>query len=319
LSLEKIVKTIEKNKYFLITSHINLEGDALGAELALKILLEKKKKKVLIINQDKTPQEYLFLPGVEKIKNKIVPFRFEVAIIVDCSDLCRCAEVGKLFTNKIVINIDHHISNSYFGDLNWVEPHASSASEMVYRLYKKMRINFNKEAAECLYTGILTDTGSFRYTNTTFYTHKIVAELLRYQILPSQIYKHIYQSCSFEDILLLTKVLPNLKRAFGGKVVWYALPKHIVRKWKSSFDIAEHLLNFARQIKGVEVVILFKENLGLKRQVRINFRSQGACDVNRIALYFGGGGHCTASACTLDGTLEQVIQKVLRKTKEFLK
>jgi len=319
MSLKKVVNCIRKNKSFLVTTHINVEGDALGSELAFAELLRYKRKKVLILNQDKVPEEYRFLPGTENIKNVLKENNFDVAAILDCSDLNRCGEVHKMFRkDTVTLNIDHHISNSQFADINWVKPHASSTAEMIYELYKKLSVPLTKKSATALYAGILTDTGSFRYSNTNYYTHVMAADLLRHGIVPRDIYKNIYQSNAFLDMKFLTKVLSFVQRDKEGKLVWFTIPREILKRANPNFDLTEHVLSFGRKIKGAEVVVLFKENLSTKYQIRINFRSQGKFDVNKIAKYFGGGGHRSASACTVSGNLDEISVNVLNKIKEVL-
>lgn len=319
MSLAKAVRAINENKRFLITSHVNLEADALGSELALADLLRRKGKSVIVLNQDKVPEEYNFLPGIQNVKNKLGNFVFDVVVALDCSDETRCGDVRRLFTKDILtVNIDHHISNNNFADINWVEPCVSSVCEMIYGLYKKMRTPLVRESAVALYSGMVTDTGSFRYPNTSWATHRAASDLLRFGIQPYEIYKNIYQSVSFEEMKLLFRVLPSLKKDCNGKVVWYAMPRNVIRKNRPDFDLTEHALNFARLIKGIEVAVVFKENLGARNQIKVNLRSQGRVDVNKIALVFGGGGHKTAGACTINGTLARVSRMVLKKIGEFV-
>jgi len=319
MSVEKVIDCIRKNKRFIITTHINVEGDALGSELALAVLLKRKGKEAVILNQDKVPPEYRFLPGVDAIKNKLGNFNFEVAVILDCSDLNRCGKIQKLFANAVTtLNIDHHISNSKFADINWVKPRVSSAAEMVYELYQRLGVPFKRDSAVALYAGILTDTGSFRYANTNYHTHMMAASLLKAGAVPQKVYQNIYQSNSFEDMKFLAKILPSIRRDREGKLVWFVIPGSALKKASHDFDLTEHVLSFGRKIKGVEVVVVFKENLGKKNQIKVNFRSQGECDVNRIAKYFGGGGHRSASACTVTGSLREVSDRVLAKIREIL-
>jgi phosphoesterase RecJ-like protein len=238
-------------------------------------------------------------------------------VVLDCSYLSRTGEVYRLNSQqKPVLNIDHHISNAKFGDINWVEPATSSCSEMIYKLYKAMRIPLERDTAVLLYTGILTDTGSFRYSNTTSFTHRIVSELLKFNLDISQIYKNVYENIPFEDMQLLAKILPTIRREASGKLVWFQIKKNLLRNKKLSFDLSEHILSFGRAIKDAQVVVLFKENLGVRNEIRVNFRSQGKVDVNRIAQSFGGGGHKTASGATIYGEIEQVRRRVLAKIKQ---
>jgi len=322
MSLKKVSEYIRRNKRFLITTHTSPEGDALGSQLAFYMLLKKMGKFALMVNEDIVPDEYNFLPGANKIqrmRKSLAKFKFDCFVTLDCSDLKRCGKVSIFSINKPVINIDHHISNKRFADVNCVDAKASSAAEIVYRLYKQLRIPLNKDVASCLYVGILTDSGSFHYSNTTSLTHKIASYLLKFGLDGAQIYKNIYQSIPFQDIQLLTRILPNLKVQFNGKVTWLALEKSLLKNTKISIDLTEQILSFARNIKDVEVVVLFKENLKTKNEIRVNFRSQGKIDVNKIAGFFGGGGHKTASGATVKGSLDQVRKKVLAKIKESLK
>jgi len=321
MSIKKIISTIKKNKSFLVTSHINPEGDALGSEVSFFMLLKKLGKEAHIVNADLTPPEHAFLPGIANIKHlkgRLKDLDFDCFAILDSSDLRRCGEVAKLAEGKPTINIDHHISNEMFAGANWVDAKASSCSEMIYRLYKEMNMPIDKDVATLLYVGIMTDTGSFRYSNTTSKTHEIAADLIRYGLDVARLYKHAYGSVPFEDMKLLANILPTMKRASEGRVVWFELRRKMFKDKSIFFDINEHILNFARSIKGVEVAALFRENLKSKNEIRVNLRSQGNVDVNKIAGHFAGGGHRTASGCTVKGKLTDVKKRVLARIKAAL-
>ncbi|MDD2679813.1 MAG: bifunctional oligoribonuclease/PAP phosphatase NrnA [Candidatus Omnitrophica bacterium] len=321
-SLKEAAAAIRKYNRFLISVHTSPEGDALGAELAFFYLLQKLGKQATIINEDPLPAEYNFLPGKDNIK----PYRpawkdidFDCAVILDCTDLGRIGEVSKLNNRLPVINIDHHISNKKFGTVNWVDPKASSASEMIFRLYKAMRLPFDADTALLLYVGIMTDTGSFRYSNTTVFTHRAAGELLRFGFNVPLVYKNIYENIPFTDMQLLIKVLLHIHRTSGGKIAWVELPAKLLRHKKLSFDLTDHILSFIREIKDTQAVALFKENLGVRNEIRVNLRSAGLVDVNKIAQAFGGGGHKTASGCTVHGRLADVRAKVIAQIRRNLK
>jgi len=320
MSIKKVLAYIKSKNNFLITTHTNLEGDALGSVLSLYKLLRLLNKKAFIVIADKIPEEYFFLSDIEKIKKfdkNLKRVKFDCFIVLDCSDLRRTGEVYKINSPpKTILNIDHHISNERFGEINWVEPAASSTCEMIYKLYKKLNIPLDKDIALLLYVGILTDTGSFHYPNTRAFTHLAVSELLKYNLDTYKIYKEIYENIPLEDARLLSKILSGFKETLGAKVIWFQIRQSILNKNKISSDLTEHILSFGRVIKGVEVVVLFKENQGRKNEIRVNLRSQGKIDVNRIAAFFGGGGHRTASGCTIKGKIEEVTRKVLDKIKE---
>lgn len=322
MSLKKAVACIKKSSSFLITVHKNPEGDALGSELAFCRLLEKMGKTHIIINDDDLPYRYNFLPGVRKIKKfdkALKNVRFDCLVVLDCSLLSRCGEVARLNSgNKPILNIDHHISNNSFGDINWVDCHSSSTSEMIYRLYKELRIPLDKYAATLLYVGMLTDTGSFHYANTSSFTHKAASELLKYKLDIAHIYRQACGNVPFEEMELLGKILLTVKRDSSGKIAWVYIKRPVLKKGLS-FDLSEYVLSFVRAIKDVELAILFKENLKNKDEVRVNFRSQGKVDVNRIAALFAGGGHKTASGATIKGSLKNVIRKVLSKARKRVK
>jgi phosphoesterase RecJ-like protein len=321
MSLVKVAEEIRKNKSFLITSHVNLEGDAIGSELAMRGLLLSLGKQAVIVNQDSVPSEYRFLPGIKNIRRlrDLKRLSFDAFVALDCSDVGRFRNVARLGERcKVKINIDHHPSNSRFGNVNWIEPFSSSTTEMIYQLYQKLGIPLDKEMALCLYVGILTDTGSFHYPNTTARSLKIASELMRYNLAAAKIYKNIYENVSFADIELLSKIITTMQAWEGGRIVWFEIKKEALKRKKVSIDLSEHVLNFGRLVKEAEVVVLFKENLKQSRQIRINLRSK-RLDVNKIAKAFGGGGHKNASGATQEGSLEDVKRRVLNKIKQQLR
>ena len=321
MSLKKAVACIKKHNNFLITSHTSLEGDALGSELAFYILLKKLGKSALIVNKDNLPKEYSFLPQKSNIKKFSPRSRFtgfDCFIALDCSDLSRTGAFSRETLNLPILNIDHHISNQRFGDINWLDLQASCCSEMIYKLYKQLRIPIDRDAAILLYVGILTDTGSFRYTNTTSFTHQAAAQLLKHNINVAQVYRNIYENMAFKDMQRLSGILPRMKLSSGGKIAWFQIKRNMLKNKLSSLDLSEALLDFARAIKGVEVCVLFKENSGQKDEVRVNFRSRGSVDVNKIASFFGGGGHKAASGATIKGNIEQITRMVLARIKEAI-
>lgn len=321
MSIKKVINCIKKYKVFLITAHQNLEGDALGSEIAFYKLLKKLGKTVIMVNQDSTPQEYIWLPGTGLIKEyrRNMKLKFDVLVMLDCSHKTRCGNVADLaISDQPIINIDHHVSNTKFGDINWLLPEASSTSEMIYQLYKSMHIKIDVDAAKALYVGVLTDTGCFRYINTSPFTHQVAAKLLEFNLNVSKIYRNIYGSISFSDMSLLPKILSTLERDVSGRIIAFRIKQGLIKGKKIYFDLTENVLSFGRLIRGSEVCVLFKEQPDQIKQIRVNLRSQGKVDVNRVAQFFGGGGHKTASGCTIKGSLQAVKRKVINKIKEQL-
>lgn len=321
----EIIAQIKKHNNFLVTSHVNLEGDALGCELAFCHLIKLLGKNAVIVNEDTVPYNYGFLPGVSLVQKYKESLRkqieFDCLVVLDCSDLKRTGEVYKLNTqDKPVINIDHHISNVSFGSFNWVDAESSSCSEMIYQLYRLTKTSLDRESALTLYVGILTDTGCFRYSNTTALTHKIAGELLKYNIDVPLVDRSVYGNLPFGDMRFVAGILNQMRRSADGKIIWFEVKADILKRHKATqLDLTDWLLNFARAIKGVQTAVLFKENLGVKNEVRVNFRSEGKIDVNKIARFFGGGGHKTASGATISGSLNRSVRQVLGKIREEIK
>jgi len=323
MGLNEICRSIKKYNNFLITAHTSPEGDALGSQLGFYNLIKKLGKQATIVSDDQLPPGYDFLPGIKHIRRLGKEFKyinFDCLVVLDCTDLKRTGRVYKLkHGHQPVLNIDHHISNQIFGDVNWVNVHASSCAEMIYKLHKRLHLSLDKDTALVLYTGIMTDTGSFRYSNTSSSTFKAAAELLKFGINVAQIYRYTYENIPPLEVKLLLKFLSKIKFFGQGRIAAFQIDAESFRGKKTSMDLADQCLSFGRAIKGVEVVVLFKHNSGLKSQVRVNLRSQGRVDVNKIAAFFGGGGHKTAAGCTIDGGFSVVRRKVMAKICQELK
>jgi phosphoesterase RecJ-like protein len=308
----------------LITAHTSPEGDALGSQLGFYSLIKKLGKQATIISDDALPYGYDFLPGIRHVRRlgeKLRKTKFDCLVVLDCADLERTGRVYKLnLDQKPIINIDHHISNKFFGDVNWVDAQASSCSEMIYKLHKHLQLPMDKDTALVLYTGIMTDTGSFRYSNTASSTFSIAAELLKFGINVAQVYRYTYENFPQLEAKLLLKFLTKIKFFDQGRIAVFQIDPVTAGK-KTTMDLADQCLSFGRSIKGVEVVVLFRDNLTLKSRVRVNLRSQGKVDVNKIAAFFGGGGHKTAAGCTVVGSISavrgKVIARIIRETKNI--
>ncbi len=308
----------KQNKTFLVSAHVHLEGDALGSELAVASLLRSLGKRVIIANEDDAPSEYSFLPGLGAIRHEAVVLDYDAAVLVDCSDVSRIGRAQKcLRPGATLINIDHHISNTRFGDINWVEPAASCACEMVYELYRALNVKIKKDDALCLYTGIVSDTGSFKYKATSWRTHEIASDLLKHGLDVYGIQRRIYESMTPETIKGLGKIIATLNISSDGKVAWLCVRNRLIRRDPSLAEQTDGVIHFARAIAGVEVAILFKETLS-NREMRVNFRSTGQADVNKLAQRFGGGGHKMASGATLKGPFKAMVEKVVSEAQRIV-
>ncbi len=322
MSLKKIVKALRRYDQFLISSHHNIEADALTSELSMFNLLKSMGKKACIINQDFLPPAYEFLPqnklilNISKIKTD---FKFNAAIILDCSNLDRIGSVKELmFEDKPIINIDHHRANEHFGSFNWVKPTASSTAEMIYQIFKATNAHIDKRTATLLYTGIMTDTGSFRFENTTSFTHQVVSDLLKFKIPIKDIYHKIYECFPVSEMRQFCKVINCFQTDQTNRIAWLKLKSGLPDGQKSKIDLNDAAFNLLRSIETVEVAVIFRE-YQKNNSVRVNFRSQGKVNVGRLAYSFGGGGHRAASGCIIKGSLKTIEPLVLNKIRKLLR
>lgn len=319
--MQEVIEAIRKHKKFLISAHINPEGDSLCSQLAMKELITAIGKEAVIINNDPVPAHYKFLPGINKLSTDLAKkVDFDAALILDCPTLKRVGRVSDMIgKGKTIINIDHHISSERFGDVNWVDANASSTGEMVYKLFKEMNVSLTKEIALSLYIAILTDTGSFNYDNTSAITHEIAGDLLGYGLEPGSVSESVYERRTLTDIKLLGLVLSTLKVNKSGEVAYLEITRKMISETGADITKSEGFINYARSIDGVKVAALFKEDAKDANKINVSFRSKAGVDVNKIASFLGGGGHVKASGCVLEGTLADVEAKVIAKIEESLK
>lgn len=317
MSAKKIIQAIKRYSKFLITSHIDLEADALGSELALASLLRKLGKSAFIVNAGRTSSIYRFLPGVETVSHHLAGRRAEAAFIIDCSNKSRAGYLADLINRDLpIINIDHHIGNKNFGHVNWVDSSASSTGEMIYELFELFKVGLDKSDALNIYTAILTDTGSFRHSNTSARTHHICSKLLGQGINPAKIYAQIYENNSLKDMRLLLKVTSRLHVVAKNRIAWIRINRSAFKGLKASPQILDRILDFAKAIDSVKVVLIFSQKgTGV---VKLNLRSKSPVNVQRVAQSFGGGGHRFASGCTIKGSLKDVEKMVLKQVKKAL-
>ncbi|MFN7170433.1 MAG: DHH family phosphoesterase [Candidatus Omnitrophota bacterium] len=317
--INKVVEEIEKGRIFLITSHINLEGDALGSELSLAYLLKMLGKNSFVYNASALPNNYKFLPllyFLDKPRYKIDDF--DTAIVVDCSDFVRIGKIKNLITSKKrIINVDHHPDNNYFGTANLVDPTASATGEIVFRLFKRIGVPLNRDVALCIYTAIVSDTGGFRNENTTARTHRIVSQLLNYDLKPSLVFENIYEMYSPARMRLLGLSLENLNIDRKRGIAWMSVSQRLLKNSGASLDDVDGFVEIMRSIKGIKLAILFQEIE--KNQIKVGFRSREGVDAGNLARIFGGGGHFAASGCILKGNLEEIEKKVLNEIRGKIK
>lgn len=293
----------------LISTHKSPDGDALGSQLGLMLTLEKMGKTVIAHNLDPVPEIYRFLPQYERIRiGKPVQGRYDAFIVVD-SDPSRTGLFDKTYPADVLINIDHHITNTLAWPLTWLDTAASAAGEMIFTLVQELGVRIDRDIALCLYTAVFTDTGSFRYSNTTPESMKIAATLLEAGADPWLVTENVYESFSYPRLKLLGTVIANMERSVDGRTAWVVVTEELYRRTNTTSEDTDNFVNFVRSVKGVEVAILFRQTGSA--QYKISMRSKGRVDLSGLAQSFGGGGHKNAAGGVLDGTLEEVTKRVL--------
>ncbi|MHC2995710.1 MAG: bifunctional oligoribonuclease/PAP phosphatase NrnA [Candidatus Atribacteria bacterium] len=322
----EIVKVLKKNTNFLITSHINLDGDAIGSELALYFILKKLNKESIILNQDKLPEIYGFLPESDKIynleDNNFNKDNFDVGIVLDCGNIKRAGEVSKILKNtNTIINIDHHGSNENYGSLNYIDCSASSVGEIIYELIKFINLDLlDKKISTCLFTAIMTDTGSFKYSNVSSKTFKIVSDLTFTGMKSYLIANNIYNRNTFSGLKLLGEALLTLEIDDSNYISWLSITRKMLDETKANDEEIEGIIDVSATLKNTEISVLFRETKDNK--IKVSFRSKGNFNVSEFSNKFNGGGHPNSAGCLCSGKLEEVKENILSelfKEIDFLK
>ncbi len=318
--VKQVMQVIRRNRRFTVSSHVNPEGDALGSALALASLLKRLGKQAVVATNGGIPKAFAFFPRVAPVVGRPSQTRLpEVAMTVDVPVLARLGSMRGLFEKAgISVNIDHHVSNQMFGDVNWVDPKAAAVGEMIYRLYEAFGLKPTRDEALCMYVSIVTDTGSFRYMSTTPEVHRIASRLISRGVSPLKVGQDIYECHSPSDLRFLGKVLNSLKATPDGKITWVEVSHPLLKSCRPGPEIVDELVNYPRSVRTAEVSFVLRDQ-SRDGKIRVSFRSKGRVDVNKIARSFGGGGHRAASGCTIDGTLAQVRQKVLKAARQAVR
>lgn len=305
---------------FLILCHVMPDGDTIGSALALRHAITHMNKTAAVVCQDPVPEMYRFLPGSSLVVTPgDAPLNCETAVFIDCTDETRAGKEALEVARgaSYTVNIDHHVTNGLFGNLNYVDPSAAAVGEQVFRVLEEMHAPFDDRVAVCLYVAIATDTGQFSYENTTPTSHRVAARLLESGVKPPSVAEQIYESRSLSSMRLLALALKTLKVSVCGSVAWMKLTKGMLEEAAAREDEAEGLINYTRSLRGVEVGILLKETDG--GRVKVGFRSRRSVDVSKLARSLGGGGHPRAAGCLLDATLDQAEATVIKASLEAVR
>ena len=321
--MDHLIQRLNNSRNVLVTTHVSPDGDAIGSLLAMNLALQGKHKQVTLYNESPIPAVYRFLPRVHSVIGKLNSAApFDTAVVLDCGDLTRVGEAACIIDQiPEVINIDHHITNTRFGTCQLIDVQACACAEILYQLFERMRVPFTRELATCIYTGILTDTGSFRFSNTSRTTFQICENMVACGVNPFQVAQHVYGTYSLGRIKLLNLALDSIEISENGKVSLMALTRAMLNETGTQPEDTDGMINYARRIQDVKIAVLIQEQMngndicaGQRCPYHVSLRSDGSVDVAAIAAIFGGGGHQSAAGFSIESTLPEIKAQILQMT-----
>lgn len=316
--LDQVVAVLKAAPSVAVLTHIHPEGDAIGSVLAASLALREAGKTAAAHVADRLTPGLATLPGAEMLVREAPGGRgYACYLVLDTSGLDR---TGRMLEGRpadaIVVNVDHHPGNSRFGDVNWVEPEASSAGEMVYRILREGGFPISKATAANLYAAILTDTGSFHYGNSTPQALRVAADLVECGAAPEAVTHGLYDHHAVGEWRLLSEVLATLEVSPDGRLAWVEITLAAQARAGASLEVTEDFVQYPRSVGGVEMALAFKEVS--PTEVKVSFRSRGALDVAALAAQFGGGGHRSAAGCSLTGAPPILKDQILAAAQAHL-
>jgi len=315
--MNSIIQQFNNSNKIIVVTHTHPDGDAIGSLIAMGMSLEALNKKITLYCESLIPAVYRFLPEVHRVVNKIGNLNYDMAVILDCGDLSRVGQtVSYLDQIPVIVNIDHHVTNTRFGHLQLIDTSACATAEIVYRLIKQMGLTFSKSVATSIYTGILADTGSFRFSNTNKAAFAICQEMVEIGVDPHNIAQHVYGTYSLSRIKLLNLALDSIELSENGKLSIMTLTQKMFDETNTKPEDVDGLINYAQRIEDVEVAALIQEhhngneNSRTTNRFHVSLRSDGTFDVAAIAAMFGGGGHSSAAGFSIEETLSSVKSRI---------
>jgi len=308
--MKKIINHLKNSNHIIIASHKDPDGDAIGSLIAMGLALEALNKNITLYNESPIPSAYRFLPSVERIVRQIKGTNtYDTAIILDCADFQRIGKLSSVISKiPVIINIDHHITNTIFGNFNLIDTSACAATVIIYNLLKEMALPINSAIATSIYTGILTDTGSFRFSNTTKSAFAICEKMVEAGVDPYNVAMHVYGRYSLGQIKLLNMALESIEISDNGKMSIMILTKNMFDETGTRHEDSNGLINYAKSIENIKIAALIHE---LSHNYHVSLRSDGTVDVAAIAGSFGGGGHNRAAGFSIESTLSDIKTQML--------
>ncbi|HWP81615.1 MAG TPA: bifunctional oligoribonuclease/PAP phosphatase NrnA [Bacteroidota bacterium] len=316
---------VDRYHRFVLTTHLNPDGDGIGSEVALAAYLRSRNKNVTILNHDPVPPNYAFLQAsipltqFETGRHSSIIENAEVICILDANQLSRLASLEPFVRNSNgrIVCIDHHLDKEQFAHLSIMDEESAATGQIVYHLLVHFGWdNLPPEAATALYVAIMTDTGSFRFPKTTAELHRIVAHLIECGADPVRSYQLVHEQSTVGRVQLLGKVLSTLQTAHSGRVALLRVTREMFQSTGTSEADTENFINYTLSIRGVEIGLMITE---LAEGIKISFRSKGDIPINSLAKEFGGNGHKNAAGARIaNGTIHETAQKLFERAKHYL-
>lgn len=315
MTLDNILEEIKKAEKIVILTHENPDGDAIGSSLAMyKALVKMGKNPDLIVPE--LPRVFEFLPDADKIKKEGLSEPYDLAIALDAATLKMLNGWSNYFeTAKVKIVIDHHGTNTMYGDINFVNPDAPAAAQVLIHIIEYFGVEIDKEIGTCILTGIITDTGGFQYQSTTPETFEFAAELLKKGVNVSDIYKRVLDTKTRANYELRKRAIDRMEFFEDGKIAFTYITKKDFEEVNAESGDHEGIVNEGRSIEGVEVSIFLRET---DKGFKGSLRSNSYVNVSDVCLMFGGGGHIHAAGCNMSSNLEQAKEKLINQVKMYL-
>lgn len=311
--LSQVVELIENKQKFAITTHVKPDGDGLGSSLGLCWLLRSLGKSAEVIVRGDIPNSYRSLPGADEIRQvEAVDRDYDAIFVIECSDLARPGING--LESELTVNIDHHATGEHFGTINWIDSTASAVGEMIYNLCKAIGGRVTREIAECVYMALVTDTGSFHFSNTTDRTLKVASELIKAGVKPAEISEAVYNNYPWSRIELMRQVLGTVRRDESGRIA-YMRQTLRMREDAGAVDGDNNgFVNIPLAAKEILAAVYMRE-VG-PNQFRVSLRSKGDINVAKVAEKFGGGGHRNAAGLRIEGDWDETEQEIVSAVRE---
>ncbi|HIJ88873.1 MAG TPA: bifunctional oligoribonuclease/PAP phosphatase NrnA [Desulfuromonadales bacterium] len=308
-TIQQIIDVIRSNSSFLLTTHEGPDGDAVGSSLALASFLRKLGKDVTVHYHDAVPDLYAFLPGADSVLPHIPDRHFDVSFVLDIGERKRAGKEFCAFSRvSATVNLDHHLSCENFADYNLIDSQAAATGVLVYRIAAAYGYLFDPDTALCIYTAIITDTGSFRYSNANREAFTVAGEMIECGVNAWDVAEQLYENQPLKRLKLLAQSLPTLDVFKDGQAASVTVTSDMYAASGADAELTDGFVNYPRSIRGVEVAIFFRQLD--EKKIKVGFRSKGNVNVAVFSAAFGGGGHHNAAGCTVEGTLDEVKAQV---------